>query len=404
MLTPGQLLDTCCAALGLDDIAGIQLHRAPALLAASAALPGQGGPEAEVRSWAETQGCGAYAAPPAPFPLLPSAPAIIWDLADVPADASAGRLYELLAWRYPTDHQITLLELDESGATAAIAQIQLAELANFILHPSSFILYLPALPIAADRRSAEGLHWVVARLLAPGGCPWDVKQTHQSLRGALLEEAYEVLESLDAGDMHGLSEELGDLLISIFSHSEMARQAGTFSIADVLGQVVGKLIRRHPHVFGDQMVDGAGQVAQNWEQIKAAELAEKGRSRPSALDGVPPALPALAAAQKLGKKAARTGFAWPDAAGAWAKLHEELGELEAAAHSGDPAHTAEELGDLLFIVARLGSYLGVDAEAALRETNLKFRRRFSFVEQHGRLSDLSLDQMIALWNETKQQG
>ncbi len=398
MLTPGRILDACCAALDLGDPAGIQIHRAPALLAAAVSLSGQGGPAAEVRSYAETQGLGPYAPPPAPFPLLPGAPALIWDVG--PADAPA--LATLLAWRYPAEHPITLLALNDAGDVLANTRLALGQLPSSILHPSSFILYLPALPISADLRGSEGLHWVVARLLAPGGCPWDVKQTHQSLRGALLEEAYEVLEALDAGDMHGLSEELGDLLISIFSHSEMARQAGAFSVADVLGQVTAKLIRRHPHVFGEITVDGEGQVLQNWEQIKAAELAEKGRSRPSALDGVPPALPALAAAQKLGKKAARAGFAWPDAEGAWQKLHEELRELESAAASGDPAHTAEELGDLLFIAARLGSYLGVDAEAALREANAKFRRRFTFIEQGRRLSDLSLEAMLALWREAKQ--
>jgi tetrapyrrole methylase family protein/MazG family protein len=407
MLTPGQLLDACCAALNLGDPAAIQIHRASALLAAAASLAGQGGPGAEVRSWAETQGrSGAYAPPPAPFPLLPGAPAIIWDV--IPGDLAA--LAALLAWRYPADHPVTLLSLDDVGAATQITPLTLANLATFdILHFAFCILHLPPLPIAADRRGPEGLHWVVARLLAPGGCPWDVRQTHQSLRGALLEESYEVLEALDAGDMHGLSEELGDLLISIFAHSEMARQAGAFSAADVFDQVTSKLIRRHPHVFGDLAVAGEGQVLQNWEQIKAAELAEKGRSRPSALDGVPPALPALAVAQKLGKKAARSGFAWPDADGAWAKLREELGELEAAVNSGDVAHTAEELGDLLFIIARLASYLNVDAEVALREANAKFRRRFTFIERsaadEGRaMSDLSLDEMLAFWNEAKSQS
>ncbi len=403
MPTLGQILDACCAALNLSDPAAIQIHRAPALIAAAASLAGQGGPAAEVRSWVETQGRGSYAPPPAPFPLLPTAPVLIWD---VGRDAPQGRLYELLAWRYPADHPVTLLSFDDAGAVSGTWHVMLGDLASFIPHPSSFILYLPPLPIAADRRGPEGLHWVVSRLLAPGGCPWDAKQTHQSLRGALLEESHEVLESLDAGDMHGLSEELGDLLINIFAHSEMARQAGFFSIADVFGQVTAKLIRRHPHVFGDLAVDGEGEVLQNWEQIKAAELAEKGRSRPSALDGVPPALPALAAAQKLGKKAARTGFAWPDVASAWAKFHEELGELESAVDSGDTAHAAEELGDLLFIVARLASYLNLDAESALREANAKFRRRFTFIEQSatagGRpISDLSLDEMLAYWREAK---
>ena len=404
MPTPGYILDACIAALSLGDPVAIQIHRAPALLAAAASLAGQGDATAEVRSWAEIQGRGSYAPPPAPFPLLPTAPALIWDIGK---DAPPERLYELLAWRYPDNHPVTLLALDDAGAITTITQLTLADLVTLcIVHCALCIVHLPPLPIAADRRGPEGLHWVVSRLLAPGGCPWDVRQTHQSLRGALLEESYEVLEALDADDMHGLSEELGDLLIAIFAHSEMARQAGTFSVADVFGQVTAKLIRRHPHVFGDVAVDGEGEVLQNWDQIKAAELAEKGRSRPSALDGVPPALPALAAAQKLGKKASRTGFAWPDAASAWAKLHEELGELEAAVESSDLAHTAEELGDLLFIVARLASYLNLDAEAALREANAKFRRRFTFIEQsaaaEGRpLSALSLDEMLARWREAK---
>ncbi|NTW01746.1 MAG: nucleoside triphosphate pyrophosphohydrolase [Oscillochloris sp.] len=413
MFTPGQLLDSCCAALDLDSAAGVQLYRAPTLLAA-AAPAGLGGLQAEVRSWAEMQGRNSdvppvhlYAPPPAPFPLLPSAAAIIWDIG--PGDLPA--LVSLLAWRYPAEHAVCLLAVDAAGVITQTIRSSLGAPQVLCDTPQATgnMLYLPPLPIAADRRSAEGLHWVVARLLGPGGCPWDVRQTHQSLRGALLEEAHEVLEALDAGDMYGLSEELGDLLISIFAHSEMARQAGAFNIADVLGQVTSKLIRRHPHVFGSLAVDGETQVLQNWEQIKAAELAEKGRSRPSALDGVPPALPALAAAQKLGKKAARSGFAWPDAEGAWAKLHEEINELASAANSGDAAHTAEELGDLLFITARLASYLGVDAEAALREANLKFRSRFTYIEQsataEGRsLGDLSLDEMLARWNEAKYQS
>ncbi|NTU83818.1 MAG: nucleoside triphosphate pyrophosphohydrolase [Chloroflexales bacterium] len=246
----------------------------------------------------------------------------------------------------------------------------------------------------------------MARLLGPGGCPWDVRQTHQSLRGALLEEAYEALEALDAGDMPALSEELGDILITIFAHSEMARQAGHFDLGDVFAQVVGKLIGRHPHVFGDVTVDGEGQVLRNWEQIKAAELAAKGRSRASALDGVPPGMPALVTAQKLGKKAARAGFNWAELPQVWAKLREELDELDEAAAAGDPAHAAEELGDALFVLTRLADWLHLDAEMALRDANQKFRRRFTHVESaaaaQGRaLKELSLDELLALWGAAK---
>ncbi|HMQ32054.1 MAG TPA: nucleoside triphosphate pyrophosphohydrolase, partial [Chloroflexaceae bacterium] len=357
-----------------------------------------------VRSYAETQGLGAYAPPAAPFPLAPAAPALVWwrqaEGDEVGQQQSA--LAALLRARYPAEHTVALAALDASGAVLQMAGLPLGELPAFIPHPSSLILlHVPALQL--DSRGADGLHWVVARLLGPGGCPWDVRQTHQSLRGALLEEAHEVLEALDAGDMAALSEELGDLLIAVFAHSEMARQGGHFALGDVFAQVAARLVGRHPHVFGDLAVDGEGQVLRNWEQIKAAELAAKGRARAGALDGVPPGLPALAAAQKLGKKAARAGFNWAELPQVWAKLREELDELAAAS---DPAHVAEELGDALFVLTRLADWLEVDAEAALRDANQKFRRRFARLEAaaaaRGRpLKTMALDELLALWGEGK---
>jgi tetrapyrrole methylase family protein/MazG family protein len=268
------------------------------------------------------------------------------------------------------------------------------------------MLHLPALPIASALRGPDGLAWVVARLLGPGGCPWDVRQSHRSLRSALLEEAHEVLEALDAGDMAALSEELGDLLLSVVVHSEMARQAGHFALEDVLEQIAAKLVRRHPHVFGDLAVDGEGAVLANWEQIKAAELAAKGKARESVLDGVPPSLPALAAAQKLGKKAARAGFNWRQMDEIWMKLREELDELAEAAAEGDRAHAGEELGDLLFVLTRLADWLGLDAETALREANGKFRRRFTGLEalaaaEGSSLKELTLEQLAPLWDQVK---
>jgi tetrapyrrole methylase family protein/MazG family protein len=271
---------------------------------------------------------------------------------------------------------------------------------------AAYLIAVPALPAAADQRGLEGLHWVVTRLLGPGGCPWDVRQTHQSLRTALLEETHEVLEAIDSGDMLALAEELGDLLISIVGHSEMARQAGHFRLEDVLELVTSKLIGRHPHVFGDLSVDGEGQVLHNWEQIKAAELAAKGKARASALDGIPPTLPALAAAQKLGKKAARTGFNWQSVDQVWNKVAEELSELRSAATANDRAAIAEEFGDLLFVLGRLAAWLEIDAETALREANAKFRRRFTAVEQLAAERGLALNELdgltlLKLWNTIK---
>ncbi|NWF79249.1 MAG: nucleoside triphosphate pyrophosphohydrolase [Chloroflexi bacterium] len=404
LLSHGRLLDAALATFRLEALTGVQLWEVAALLAAArpAGLPAPGAP-VTVASYAETQGFGAYQPPPAPFPLAPVAPAVIHGepTADWPALAA------LLQTRYPAAHPVQCAAVDPAGATGAPRADTLAEIAAWPLEPAGvLLLYVPPLAPAADGRGADGLRWVVTRLLAPGGCPWDVRQTHRSLRAALLEETHEVLEAIDADDLAALSEELGDLLIAVFSHSEMARQAGHFALEDVLEQVTRKLIGRHPHVFAELAVEGESQVLRNWEQIKAAELAARGKSRASALDGVPPTLPALAAAQKLGKKAARAGFNWADVAQVWAKLQEELDELAVAAAAGDPRHAAEELGDALFVATRLADWLGLDAEAALREANAKFRRRFTALEAaaaaRGRpLAAMELDELLALWDEAK---
>lgn len=404
---PGRLLDLAADAFGVDVTAGVQLWEAGALLAAArpAGLPAPGEP-VKVASYAETQGLGAYAPPPAPFPLAPAGHALIHGAPGAGWPAVAA----LLRTRYPAAHPVRLAHLAADGAPLATREGALDQLGALGAAPAGpaaiLLLHLPPLAVAADLRGPDGLRWVVARLLGPGGCPWDVRQTHQSLRAALLEEAHEVLEALDAGDMAGLAEELGDLLLSVLAHSEMARQAGQFALEDVLGQIAAKLIGRHPHVFGDLAVEGEGAVLHNWEQIKAAELAAKGRARAGALDGVPPSLPALATAQKLTKKATRAGFTWAEVAQVWAKLREELDELAAAAAAGDEAHTREELGDALFVMADLARWLGLDAETALREANAKFRRRFGHVEAAAAargqaLAELSLDQLLALWGEAK---
>jgi tetrapyrrole methylase family protein/MazG family protein len=403
-LSRGQLLDISVNVFGLDVTSGVQLWEAGALLRAAlpAGLPGPGETPA-VRSYAETQGLGPYTPPPAPFPLVPTTPALI--VAAPATDWPA--LAALLGTRYPAGHFLQAALYADDNGFGRVERLALAELPSLpLVHGALCVLHLPALSIGDDTRSIEGFRWVVTRLLAPGGCPWDVKQTHQSLRPALLEETHEVLEALDSGDMAALSEELGDLLIAIVAHSEMARQAGFFALEDVFAAITTKLIGRHPHVFGALSVDGEGSVLRNWEQIKAAELAAKGKARASALDGVPPSLPALAAAQKFGKKAARVGFNWGSVEQVWAKLREELAELAEAAASGDSAHAAEELGDALFVLTRLADWLGLDAETSLREANAKFRRRFAALETAATergltLQELPLDQLLALWNEAK---
>ena len=410
MITPGKLLDASLAAFAIEPDEGVQLIAAAQLLARAAQLAGA--PlevsEAKDQPYSVMQGYGPYRPPLLPYPLQPSGHVLIWG---APVELDLPALAAIFAQRYPPSHPVRLAAIDECGVAIPIAETVIS--APNTQHPTpntqhqALVLHLPPLPIAANLRGLDGLAWVVARLYGPAGCPWDRQQTHTSLRGALLEEAHEVLEALEAGDMGALSEELGDLLLAVVAQSEMARQAGSFGLGDVLEGIAAKLIGRHPHVFGALQVSGTGEVLHNWEQIKAQELAAKGRARASALDGIPPTLPALATAHALAKKAGRAGFSWSSIEGAWAKFAEELAELRAAAAGDDSAHVAEELGDLLFTLAVLARWLRLDPEIALRDANAKFRRRFSAIEQaaqaQGRLlKDLSLDELLELWAAAKQ--
>jgi tetrapyrrole methylase family protein/MazG family protein len=368
----------------------------------------------EVAAWVETQGAGAYAPPLLPYPLQPEQAALVWGFAPSPDESDVLRLHNVLRLRYPPEHPMQLVRLNTMGQREHLHTIPLGELSAYAeMFHGRVALYLPPLAIAQQRRSISGLQWVAARLLGPGGCSWDVQQSHQDLRANLLEETHEVLEALDSGDMAELADELGDLLFQVVAHSEMARQVGHFELGDVLERVGSKLIRRHPHVFGSLDMQDADELLTNWEHIKAQELADKGRERASALDGIPAGLPALAACQKVGKKAARVGFDWPTLEIIWSKVHEEMAELvqahqeyeqdRSAAHR---AHLEEELGDTLYVVVQLARWLGLDAESALRQATGKFRRRFTYVEQaaqaQGRtVQDLSLDEAVALWNEAK---
>jgi ATP diphosphatase len=256
---------------------------------------------------------------------------------------------------------------------------------------------------------------IMARLRDPvSGCAWDVEQSHASIAPYAIEEAYEVAEAIEAGDTAGLRDELGDLLLQVVFHSQMAAEAGSFTFADVAQSISAKLIRRHPHIFADAAQrDARGQTIA-WEAQKAEERAAKGMTTVSALDGVAVTLPALTRAQKLSARAARVGFDWPDLADLFAKLDEEVAELQAEIPGALPERLADEMGDLLFVMANLCRKLGLDGEATLRAANAKFTRRFQSVEARlaaeGRgPAEASLAEMEAQWaavksGETSSQG
>ena len=240
---------------------------------------------------------------------------------------------------------------------------------------------------------------IIARLRAPDGCPWDRKQTHASLRENLLEECYEVLEALDEGDSERLYTELGDLLMQVVLHSQIATEAGEFELGDVISSINTKLIHRHPHIFGAKKVKDAEEVALNWEELKQEER----KADASMLDSVPGQMPALAYSQEIQRRVARVGFDWEDIEGVIDKLSEEVGELKQAE---DQERKEAEFGDLLFTLANIARRLGIDLEAALRQANRRFYRRFSYMEKACRergvsLSDLSFDEQNTLWDEAK---
>jgi MazG family protein len=249
---------------------------------------------------------------------------------------------------------------------------------------------------------------LMARLRAPGGCPWDRKQTFDTIKAYTLEETYEVVDAIDRRDWPGLAEELGDLLLQPVFFAEMAAEESLFTISDSLDAINQKLVRRHPHVFGDALAETPEDVKQRWDEIKSREKGgrEKG-SRASLLDAVPRNLPALVEADKISTNAAGVGFEWPDVSGVLEKLQEEAAELARARQSEDREHIEDEIGDLLFTVVNLARFLKVDAEQALRKTNARFRRRFAHVEKEiattgVTLRDTSLARMEELWQEAKQ--
>jgi len=262
--------------------------------------------------------------------------------------------------------------------------------------------------VSRESGGIEALLDIMARLRDPdGGCPWDLEQDFASIAPYTIEEAYEVADAIERGNMDDLKDELGDLLLQVVFHAQMAKEEGRFDFSGVVQAICEKMTRRHPHVFGDEEQRSAGAVKGRWEEIKAEEKAAKGLAQTSILDDVPLALPALARAVKLQNRAARVGFDWPDTSLVIDKLNEEMLELSAeVAKGGDADRLEDELGDLLFVYANLARHMKVDPEAALRRANAKFRRRFGRIEEklaeRGLTPEQStLEEMDALWNEAK---
>ncbi len=327
--------------------------------------------------------------------INPDQPAILGQLYSL---AVASDVKLTLMNQYPEEHPVTLIHgagtPDEELETLSLYEIDRSEKVS---HLTS--LYIPPL---ANAGSFERFQETIAHLRAPEGCPWDQKQTHLSLRKYLLEETYEVLAALDAEDSDALCEEMGDLLLQIVLHSQIAIDDGEFRMADIIESINTKMIKRHPHVWGDVKLDDAEGVLTNWEVLKQKEKAANGtpEKSKSLLASVPLALPALSLAEKYSSRAARVGFDWPDIASVLAKVQEEMQEVHAAK---TPEELMEEMGDVLFSIVNWARKLDIDAETALRETCAKWMRRFQYLEEKAEydLSKLTLDQMETLWVEAK---
>jgi tetrapyrrole methylase family protein/MazG family protein len=311
--------------------------------------------------------------------------------------ARDGALAVLLAL-YPPDHLVRPLPDGPSRAIETLTEDELAA-GDWLV---------PALPPLDNLASPHGMAAISARLRAADGCPWDRRQTHASLRPFVLEEAYETVDAIERGAPADLAEELGDLFLQIILHAQLAAEAGDFDLTDVYRTLGAKIVRRHPHVFGDVEVSGAEEVLRNWEAIKAAERHEAGEA-PSAFSGVARALPALAASREIQERAASLGWDWPAIEGVWEKVGEELAELhEAGAIAGDAGRDARlhELGDVLFAAVNLARWLKLDPEEALRSANHRWIDRYEKVEALAAargmvLADLGPEAKDLLWNEVK---
>nr|NMC02671.1 nucleoside triphosphate pyrophosphohydrolase [Chloroflexota bacterium] len=330
-------------------------------------------------------------------PFRPDAPVLI---AQVYSRAVASELKLTLMNEYPDEHPAALVEAAGTAAQTVV-WLPLYAIDRQDVGPLSS-LYLSPL---ASNSSFENFQETIARLRSPQGCPWDREQTHASLRTNLLEETYEVLDAIDREDVAALREELGDLLLQIVLHTQIAVEDGDFQMHEVLAGIDAKIKSRHPHVWGQVQVSGAEEVIHNWEVLKRREREANGKGERSLLDGIPLALPALTQAHAYGNRVRRVGFDWPDLAAVRAKVAEELAELDAAA---SPEEVAAELGDVLAALVHLARWLGVDPESALRESNQRFAQRFRRVEALAReqgqaLEKLDRPALDVLWRTAKLQ-
>ncbi len=408
-------IEPVCAALGFDPLlAGLQIVDSVQLAA-----------ELEVGAASRDRDFyfSSFSVPfngsklPTLLALSPNLPLL---LGQVYSAAVASAVQRSLLELYPVPHPVSLVR----GAGSNGQQVLEAPLSELATKGEAMFgpltcLYVPPLPALAATRSLDTLIYITGRLQGPNGCPWDREQTHQSIKQNLIEETYEAVDALDAlavdageprnANLDKFAEELGDVLLQVVFQSQMATINGEFTLGDVARHVSSKLVRRHPHVFGDVQVSGSGEVLQNWEEIKKAERAGKAEvsNEPrleisEGLKGVSRQLPALHYAQEVQGRVARVGFDWPNVEGVLDKVREEVAEIAAA----DATHTREEFGDLLFAIVNLGRWLGLDVEEALRLANRKFIRRFVALEgkavaQGRQLKSMTLEEMDALWNEVK---
>jgi tetrapyrrole methylase family protein/MazG family protein len=328
----------------------------------------------------------------------PSLPLILLRDTDEPAPSLPGRHarpgpHAVLSRLYPPDHQLIRLA---DGSRRTLASTDDAVLAG----DDWFVAPLDPVQNLA---SPHGIAAISARLRAPDGCPWDRRQTHLTLRPYLLEEAYETIDAIENGAAPDLAEELGDLFLQVVLHAQLAAEEGAFDLTDVYRSIAAKIVRRHPHVFGEVEVDGVEQVLTNWERIKAGERSARGKADEGAFGGVARALPAVPASREIQERASALGWDWDAIDGVWEKVHEELGELHDAEGHDERLH---ELGDLLFALVNLGRWMKLDPEEALRAANRRWVGRYRRVEalavERGiDLASLSLAEKDVLWDEVK---
>ncbi len=314
---------------------------------------------------------------------------------NIDSQVISSQLKTILLTTYPDQHVVSAIEGGKKK-DQKLGELSMADASE------NACLYVPAL---GEGTSFEAFAEIVAHLRAPDGCPWDKEQTHESLRKHLLEEAYEAIAAIDSGDFLDMREEFGDLLLQVVLQSQIANDEKHFNVNEVVQGIYSKIVRRHPHVFGDVELKDVDGVLANWEKLKEQERKDKKQEK-GLLDGVAIAIPALEQAQEYQDRAGRVGFDWPQIDGVLDKIKEEIEEIK---HAETDFELASEIGDLFFVLVNFARWKKIDAESALRSTNMKFKKRFAYVEQgakkQGRsLSDMTLEEMDELWNEGKERG